>query len=249
MQPGQGQRQASASTFTTSNSDEPIERRKANHSRRSSSPFEVKLSATVSKRVSLDAFGGGLETAEAFGQEEVLEDIESESDHYEESEQDVSDHGLYSSSQYSQAAVDLTEYHATTLSTIEEVSSRDLVNPAMIPGNVVQNTRYNTPPGTPAKEYVSRDSPFLPPRKHHSEPPLRQAQVLIEAHEHHTKTLTDQLQASERVATSLQSETRTLRDALEEESDEKRKAFLDVGLVQRELLQLEELCRDKDLGE
>lgn len=249
MHPGQSQRQASSSTVTTSASDDPVERRKINHARRSSSPFEVKLSATVSKRVSLDAFGGAQEIATNSGQEEVLEDIQSGSDHSEHFSDNSAEISFDqpSSSQYTPAAVDLTDYRGTTLSTIAEVSSRDLVDPATILGDNKQATRYLTPPGSP--NYVSRDSPFLPPRKHLSEPPLHQAHVLIEAHENHAKTLADQLQASERVVTCLQAETRRLRDALEEESDEKRKAFLDVGSVQRELLELEELCREKDLGE
>lgn len=257
IQHGQGQRQASASTITTTNSDDPPERKKANHSRRSSSPFEVKLSATVSKRVSLDAFGGGLDTSEpSSGQEEVLEDIQSESEQADddcegdESERDAfSEYPLYGSSQYDQAAVDLTEYHATTLSTIEEVSSRDQEASILI-GTAVQETRYFTPPGTPnAKPYVARDSPFLPPRKHLSAPPLREARIVIQAHEVHTKKLNNQLQASERVVTELQAETRKLRNALEEEADEKRKAFIDVSSVQRELLDLEGLFRDKENGQ
>jgi hypothetical protein len=51
------------------------------------------------------------------------------------------------------------------------------------------------------------------------------------------------------VVTELQAETRKLRNALEEEADEKRKAFIDVSTVQRELLDLEGLFRDKENGQ
>jgi hypothetical protein len=256
MQPG-GSRHASSSTFSTTTSEEQPERKRPTlHSRRSSSPFEVKLSATVSKRVSLDAFGGSAPAVsnEAAVEEELLEDIasESEEDYGDESEEgDRFQVGIdfgQSTSQYSQTTLNLATFHGTTLSTIDEVSSRniaDITTEHSLPQP--QDTRYFTPPASPRKvtQELSQ-SPFLPPRKHLSAPPLRDA--VVRAQEAHTKALRDQLEASGRVITELQAEARALRDAVEEEADEKRKAFLDVGSVQRELVHLEAQCREKDSG-
>jgi len=227
------------------------------HSRRSSSPFEVKLSATVSKRVSLDAFGRVAPiTMDSAAQEELLEDIASESEGEESEEEDqhedepdtvqvAIDFGQ-ATSQYSQTTLDLATFQGTTLSTIDEVSSRnilDITTDHIIPQP--QGTQYFTPPGSPTKQDLS-DSPFLPPRKHLSAPPLREA--VIKAQEAHVTALKDQLEASGRLVTELQAEARKLSNALEEETDEKRQAFLDVGSVQRELLELEAQCREKDSG-
>lgn len=253
-------RQASSSTFSTSKSDDPPERKRPSlgHSRRSSSPFEVKLSATVSKRVSLDAFGGAAPVLmDSATQEELLEDIIIESEEEEEYEEETRhedepdtfqmaiDFGQ-ASSQYSQTTLDLATFQGTTLSTIDEVSSRNIIN--VTADHVVpqpQGTQYYTPPGSPRNADLS-NSPFVPPRKHLSAPPLREA--VVKAQEAHVKALKDQVEASNRLITELQAEARKLRDEIEEESDEKRQAFLDVGSVQKELIDLEAECREKDTG-
>ena len=188
-------------------------------------------------------------------EEELLEDIasESEEEYGDESEEDdrvqvAIDFGQ-ATSQYSQTTLDLATFHGTTLSTIDEVSSRniaDFTTEHSLPQP--QDTRYFTPPASPRKLHQQlSQSPFLPPRKHLSAPPLRGA--VVNAHETHTKALRDQLEASGRIITELQAEARKLRDAVEEEADEKRKAFLDVGSVQRELVELEAQCLEKDTGE
>jgi hypothetical protein len=255
-------RQASSSTFSTSMSDDQPERKRPTlgHSRRSSSPFEVKLSATVSKRVSLDAFGGAAPILmDSTTQEELLDDIiieDEEEEHEEYVEEDrheeepdrfqvAIDFGQ-ATSQYSSTTLDLATFQGTTLSTIEEVSSRNIIN--VTADHVVpqpQGTQYYTPPGSPRNADLS-SSPFLPPRKHLSAPPLREA--VTRAQEAHVKALKDQVEASNRLITELQAEARKLRDELDEEADEKRQAFLDVGSVQKELIDLEAECRDKDTG-
>jgi hypothetical protein len=255
-------RQASSSTFSTSMSDDQPERKRPTlgHSRRSSSPFEVKLSATVSKRVSLDAFGGAAPVLmDSATQEELLDDIiiedeDEEEEEYEESDQHEEEPDRFqvaidfgqAASQYSQTTLDLATFQGTTLSTIDEVSSRNIVD--LTADHVVpqpQGTQYYTPPGSPRNADPS-NSPFLPPRKHLSAPPLREA--LTKAQESHVKALKDQVEASNRLITELQAEARKLRDELDEEADEKRQAFLDVGSVQKELIELEEECREKDTG-
>jgi len=242
-------------------SDDQPERKRPTlgHSRRSSSPFEVKLSATVSKRVSLDAFGGAAPILmDSATQEELLDDImiedEEDEEDYEESDQNEEETDRFqvaidfgqASSQYSQTTLDLATFQGTTLSTIDEVSSQNIIN--VTADHVVpqlQGTQYYTPPGSPRNADLS-NSPFVPPRKHLSAPPLREA--VTKAQEAHVKALKDQVEASNRLITELQAEARKLRDELDEEADEKRQAFLDVGSVQKELIDLEAECRDKDTG-
>jgi hypothetical protein len=237
-------------------SDDQPERKRPTlgHSRRSSSPFEVKLSATVSKRVSLDAFGGAAPVLmDSAAQEELLEDIiiesEEEEEYEEEDEPDTFQVAIdfgQASSQYSQTTLDLATFQGTTLSTIDEVSSRNIIN--VTADHVVahpQGTQYYTPPGSPRDADLS-NSPFVPPRKHLSAPPLREA--VVKAQEAHVKALKDQVEASNRLITELQAEARKLRDEIDEEADEKRQAFLDVGSVQKELIDLEAECREKDTG-
>ena len=278
MQPSTS-RQTSSSTFSTSKSDDQPERKRPTlgHSRRSSSPFEVKLSATVSKRVSLDAFGGAAPVImDSAAQEDLLEDIvsESEEEYAKEQQHEVDSNNTQAAidfgqaapydsqwttdrdssqqsqhtldQQYSQTTLDLATFQGTTLSTIDEISSRNILDVTADLGAQPQGTRYFTPPGSPRNVDLS-DSPFVPPRKHLSAPPLREA--VIKAQEAHVQALKEQLEASGRLVTELQAEARKLQDALEEEADEKRRAFLDVGCVQRELLELEVQCRDKDNGE
>jgi len=242
-------------------SDDQPERKRPTlgHSRRSSSPFEVKLSATVSKRVSLDAFGGAAPIPmDSAAQEELLDDImiedEEDEEDYEESDHNEEETDRFqvaidfgqASSQYSQTTLDLATFQGTTLSTIDEVSSQNIIN--VTADHIVpqpQGTRYYTPPGSPRNADLS-NSPFVPPRKHLSAPPLREA--VTKAQEAHVKALKDQVEASNRLITELQAEARKLRDELDEEADEKRQAFLDVGSVQKELIDLEAECRDKDTG-
>jgi hypothetical protein len=243
-------------------SDDQPERKRPTlgHSRRSSSPFEVKLSATVSKRVSLDAFGGAAPVLmDSATQEELLDDIiiedeEAEEEEYEEEDHDEEEPDRFqvaidfgqATSQYSQTTLDLATFQGTTLSTIEEISSQNVIN--VTADHVVQQpqgTQYYTPPGSPRNADLS-NSPFLPPRKHLSAPPLREA--VTRAQEAHVKALKDQVEASNRHITELQAEARKLRDELDEEADEKRQAFLDVGSVQKELIDLEAECREKDTG-
>jgi len=240
-------------------SDDQPERKRPTlgHSRRSSSPFEVKLSVTVSKRVSLDAFGGAAPILmDSAAQEELLDDsiIEIEEDAYEEEQSQEEEPETFqmaidfgqASSQYSQTTLDLATFQGTTLSTIDEVSSQNIIN--VTADHVVpqlQGTQYYTPPGSPRNADLST-SPFVPPRKHLSAPPLREA--VTKAQEAHVKALKDQVEASNRLITELQAEARKLRDELDEEADEKRQAFLDVGSVQKELIDLEAECREKDTG-
>lgn len=244
-------------------SDDQPERKRptVGHSRRSSSPFEVKLSATVSKRVSLDAFGGVPSVLmDSTAQEELLDDIIIEDEEAEEEEEYEEEHSHeeepdrfqvaidfgQATSQYSQTTLDLATFQGTTLSTIDEVSSRNVIN--VTADHVVpqpQGTQYYTPPGSPRNADPS-NSPFLPPRKHLSAPPLREA--VTKAQAAHVKALKDQVEASNRLITELQAEARKLRDELDEEADEKRQAFLDVGSVQKELIDLEAECREKDTG-
>jgi len=240
-------------------SDDQPERKRPTlgHSRRSSSPFEVKLSATVSKRVSLDAFGGAAPILmDSATQEDLLEDIvsEDEEEAYEEEDSHEEEADRFqvaidfgqATSQYSQTTLDLATFQGTDLSTIDEVSSRNVIDLAadhLVPQP--QGTRYYTPPGSP-RHAESSESPFVPPRKHLSAPPLRDA--VVKAQEAHVRALKDQLEASGRLVIELQAEARKLRDELDEETDEKRQAFLDVGSVQKELIDLEAECREKDTG-
>lgn len=259
-------RQPSSSTVSSASTGAElaaIERRKLTHSRRSSSPFEVKLTPTVSKRVSLDAFGGSgvPPSGTSSGHEEVLED-ENESlsfevhgslivhdDSYDDSGQDS--HGDSVSLPTTQTTEEaLATFHATTLSTINEVSSGDQQD--LVRENGGLPTRYYTPlDSPPADEPQSplSTSPILLPRQHFSAPPLGQTRHLLQAHETHATALDDELRAAHAVIEGLQSEARRLRDAMEEESEEKRQVLLDLGQVQMELLGVEKTVHSKDTSE
>lgn len=247
-------RQTSSSTFSTSNGgdQEKIERKKATHARRSSSPFEVKLTPTVSKRVSLDAFGGTAAPVDgrSSGYEEVLDDIPSIGEEDSSFDRPDVEQGAGSSEG---GVGPLATFHATTLSTINEVSSGDQIQDHLDTGhpNDILPSRYYTPDASSQRIEVYQDppSPFIPPRQHFSAPPLSTTRSLLEAHENHATALDDELRASMTVISELQAEARRLQDAFEEESDEKRKVLLDIAQVQRELLQAETALRHKETGQ
>ena len=245
-------RQSSSSTFSAPAPDGKVERKKASHSRRSSSPFEVKLTPTVSKRVSLDAFGGTSApaiAAEQEGMKEVLDDI---SDLEEEDNDDEASFGDQIGEDYgdeppmSGSVMDaLATFHGTTLSTINEVSSGD--HSDMPSQSGIQPSRYGTPSGSPGRyEAVASSSPMLPPRQHLSAPPLRPTRDLLRAHQNPSNTLDDELRASMTLISELRAESRRLQDAYEEESEDKRQVLLDIGQVQRELLQTEHALHSRD---
>lgn len=247
-------RQSSSSTFSAPAPVEAkVERKKASHSRRSSSPFEVKLTPTVSKRVSLDAFGGVIAptvAAEREGLEEVLEDISDmeegeEDDDEEESFGDQIGEDFGSVPDMSGTAMDvLATFHGTTLSTINEVSSGDQFDLTSRSG--IQATRYYTPADSPGDREVVSYSPMLPPRQHRSAPPLTPTRNLLRAHEERNATLDDEIRASMTLISELQAESRRLHDAYEEESEDKRQILLDIGQIQRELLQAEHALHSRD---
>lgn len=238
-------RHASSSTFSTTSSaaDGKIERKKVTHSRRSSSPFEVKLTPTVSKRVSLDAFGGTpAPVAEGAGHEEVLDDI---SDMDEESLDDPVQDSVGEMPDWPETSIDVVAtFHGTTLSTINEVSG-DHSDVVGHPGP--EPSRYWTPSGTPAGRENVSTSPMLPSRQHRSTPPFSSPRRnLLQAHEDHTTALDNELRASMTLISELQAESRRLQDALEEESEDKRQVLLDIGQVQRELVQAKHALHSRD---
>lgn len=190
--------------------------------------------------------------AECEGQEEILEDM-SDLEEGDEDEDEGDSFGDQIGEDFGDApdmsgtAMDvLAAFHGTTLSTINEVSSGDQFDMPSQSG--IMPSRYYTPAGSPGQGevHVVSYSPMLPPRQHRSAPPLTPTRNLIRAHEERNATLDDEIRASMMLISELQAESRRLQDAYEEESEDKRQVLLDIGQIQRELLQAEHALHSRD---
>jgi len=213
--------------------------------KRSSSPFEVKLSACVTKRMSLDAFGTPSpphsdENISEATMEELLEEYDSDNSDIISNEDD-NVHGEIE-------AVDVIEgmsaaFQHTSLSTIQESSSTRGNSSSMIglAPTSAEGVPYSSTPATGMMTtgktpYFTADSSFpssldesgLPVitsfpsigRKHASAPPMGVTQRLLEAHVEHTRALRSEVDMSDEV-----------RKVLEKELEEKEKGELYIQLI------------------
>lgn len=207
------------------------------HSRRSSSPFEIKLTPVVSKRISLDAFGTS--PLNLPDQEELLED----------------------------EGVGEMEYHGNnTLSTIDESpssggnsSERSTILPDASGGYSLPRsptpealdafqTHYYTPTSSSPAESHPAFSPFIQSR-YVSAHTSRAIPPPIDMQDELAVALQNQLVVSGNVIAELQAEARKLRDAVEEEVEEKRKALVNLTTSQREAMELEKQVSSEQAGE
>ncbi|EIW69010.1 hypothetical protein TREMEDRAFT_62726 [Tremella mesenterica DSM 1558] len=201
--------------------------------KRASSPFEVKLTPMVTKRMSLDAFGASSPEISDFvgGQAEELVDEPTD---------------------------DLTPamdggaevlFHTTTLSTIDESplsaqsAQQEGTEWSSETDSPSEQTRSHTPSSRPVLGAHGLPLPHRRPyveRKHSSAPPMGISQALLEAHADYTKALQREIKAGEDVVEELQAESRQLRDALEEESEEKRTLMIELNEKTRLLSKAQE---------
>ncbi|WWC96945.1 hypothetical protein V866_003820 [Kwoniella sp. B9012] len=238
------------------------EREFSRAAKRSSSPFEVKLSANVTKRMSLDAFGA-TPIASCFGEdangnlEEVLEGEGEEEAHDQQdqsyrNEYQLQDEGLegYEAHELSNITESpFSEDHCTTY----QIS---IVDHTPIDQHTITdaNTRSLTPlsPSLSAQELPLPPSPAWPlpllRRKYLSAPPLSVTNTLLEAHADHTKALKDQLKAGEFMMDVLKSENEELKLVIESIGQEKEQQIVDMNSRNAELEVWKENCESKDLA-
>ncbi|WVQ93442.1 hypothetical protein IAU59_000516 [Kwoniella sp. CBS 9459] len=220
--------------------------------KRSSSPFEVKLAPSVTKRMSLDAFGTPTPPRsdddhgpdrDAF--EEVLENVwEDQMSHTAtgvevELGDDLSfdeEHEEIAGSEGEQLDDGGLEAHRSHhLSTIDETPSSQELSAADIPIYITPDVEAKpTPPGT---RYFTPMPPLLDdrglptPRSYSpspltrrflSAPPLSITPSLLQARSDHTQALKDQLKASEVVIDVLRGEIDELRNRVEIKKEARR---------------------------
>ncbi|WVQ64926.1 uncharacterized protein L199_003096 [Kwoniella botswanensis] len=230
--------------------------------KRSSSPFEVKLSANVSKRMSLDAFGATPITT-CFG-----EDAEGNLEEVLEGEGEAGAHDLQDQSyrnEYPLQDEGLEGYEAHELSNITESPfSEDHSTTYQIsivdhtPINQHTTTDTSTKFFTPLSPSLWAQGLPLPPsyasplpllrRKHLSAPPLSVTNTLLEAHADHTKALKDQLKAREFMMDVLKSENEELKTVMENIRQEKEQQIVNMKSRNSQLEVWKENCESKDLA-
>ena len=178
---------------------------------RSESPFEVKLSAMVTKRMSLDAFGApnpplandadsSISVFSMAEMEEILEDEEG-------SEEAESDHGSDDDADNDEMGglgVDNEEYSYTTQSSVQEGSTRtsDSLNTKMTPNPESLGKAHNR---TQYPHVVDRSprTHSLIRRQHTSCPPWPPSQALLAADGDQFKLLKAELDCSMKVIADL----------------------------------------------
>ncbi|WVW80172.1 hypothetical protein I302_102149 [Kwoniella bestiolae CBS 10118] len=238
----------------------PIKSRESEFSRaakRSSSPFEVKLSANVTKRMSLDAFGT-TPIAMSFGElEEGLEEVlEGDGEDQNQSEPQGDD------CQYELNDNGLEGYEAHELSNITESPfSEDHSTTYQIsivdhtPSNQYTIADTNTKFFTPLSPSLSAQGSPLPPspspsplirRKYLSAPPLSVTNTLLEAHADHTKALKEQLRAGEFMMDVLRSENEELKVLLKQKGEQGERWEVDVKSKVAEMEVWKESCATKE---
>jgi hypothetical protein len=212
-------------------------------SRRSSSPFEVKLSPLVAKRISLDAFGTPSPEDSNQGdhravEELVDEEIRAMEDCYEDS-------------------YPLSGFRGTQLSTIKESPSshgssnknpaeRFTETPAQL-GCIGDRTRFFTPSSSPSKIPQGPDlplpgsvvSPWRRVGRHMSAPPLDSTQSLLDARVEHTRALQAQVRAGQTMIDVLRAEIESLREAVGRDNDDKD---------DQDIVDLRKECETKEEG-
>lgn len=215
---------------------------------RSESPFEVKLSPMVTKRMSLDAFGTSTPP--------LLSHVAAPSSDIEELAEE--DEGASSEAELNIETGDEVHEtpikHHTTLSTIQEASSScQDTSSSREYGQTSASlgvTQYYTPASSALDSRgIPRafDSPFLPPnyRQHLSCPPLLISGALLSAQSEHTKALSHELKCAKDVIASLEEELAEMRVRAEkaEQVDEEEKQWL------HKAKELEGLLAERDDGE
>jgi len=195
---------------------------------RSESPFEIKLSPLVTKRMSLDAFGAASPSppVDAVAPPTDIEELVEEDDDTE--------------------AVDVSRLGAghieSDLSSLPESSSgQDLSE---------KPTQYFTPFSagevTEGLSLLTPASPFLPPdrRRHVSCPPFPGTQSLLQAHGDHTKALSYELGCARRLIKETEQELHDAKKRLEEaeKGEDREQAYL------FRMTELEELLAERDQG-
>ena len=182
---------------------------------RSESPFEVKLSALVTKRMSLDAFGAptpplandadsSISVFSMAEMEEILEDEEgsdeAESDHDSDDGDDNNEMGIL--------GVDNEEHGCNSRSSFQEGSTQTFSESLYI--RTTPNPESSVEGHNPNQHPLVGDQPMTLPwvpspnyRQHSSCPPLSSSQVFLAADAHHFKLLRAELDHSVKVIADL----------------------------------------------
>ncbi|WWC87912.1 uncharacterized protein L201_002812 [Kwoniella dendrophila CBS 6074] len=226
----------------------------AKAAKRSSSPFEVKLSANVTKRMSLDAFGAStlskpeyveeksqeiLETpySDEVGKEESLEG--SFEDKHDPDEYQLRDDGLegYEAHELSKItespwSKDHSTNHEYFLDQTpdHQHTTIDTTTKFFTPISPILNAQGSRLMTTPERSPLIR-------RKYMSAPPTTKTTSLSEAQADHSEALQDQLRAEEFMMDILKSEIDDLREALRTETREKEEHLIEL---QKSMMQLDE---------
>ncbi|OCF31681.1 hypothetical protein I316_06686 [Kwoniella heveanensis BCC8398] len=240
--------------------------------KRSSSPFEVKLAPSVTKRMSLDAFGTPTpprsDDDHGDALEEVLENVwedemtHIDSAHHNDLEDNLSfDEGDQVSDTEGQILEHggLDAHQSHHLSTITESPSSQEISAGDIP--IYITPELQTRSMQPATEYFTSNSPALNDqglptpasyspspltRKYLSAPPLGITPSLLQAHSDHTQALKDQLRASEVVIDVLRGEIDELRSCMETEKEARQSLAVRTDEAEDRIEELSRQCEGKE---
>ena len=212
----------------------------ANSEDRSESPFEVKLSPLVTKRMSLHAFGTA---AASFSSEHVVPWTDTEElidDHRDEQPGDVTE---------DVAAVE--EREVPDLSTVQESLSVQQTSGTSSCGPCTsENTRYYTPfsapHNSPKPPLPSREPCAIPTtrRQYSSCPPLPVTRSLLRAQGDHTQALSHELNCAKALIKQMEKD---LRDAKKRLERAERSNDMEQALLIR-MQELEDLLAERDQG-
>lgn len=212
----------------------------ANSEDRSESPFEVKLSPLVTKRMSLHAFGTA---AASFSSEHVVPWTDTEElidDHRDEQPGDVTE---------DVAAVE--EREVPDLSTVQEsLSVQQTSGTSSCGPSTSENTRYYTPfsapHNSPMPPLPSREPCAIPTtrRQYSSCPPLPVTRSLLRAQGDHTQALSHELNCAKALIKQMEKD---LRDAKKRLERAERSNDMEQALLIR-MQELEDLLAERDQG-
>ncbi len=205
--------------------------------RRSSSPFEVKLTPMVAKRMSLDAFGSltpPYSEEDHPTVEQLTDEHEVEPPHplanflgtsLSTIRESPSSRGHQSSCAEFTSSMPVNT-NATSVLLMSEGESQPRWRPKT-PRTDQTQSRYYTPTSSPARKAADGlplpiESPFVPPR-HQSAPPLAGTMALIDAQSDHSRNLQAEVQQYRAVIEAMQADLRRAHDTLEEEGWDKGK--------------------------
>lgn len=215
--------------------------------KRASLPFEVKLSPSVTKRMSLDAFGAQISDRPSIGddQRSMEELVEDEIAHDEEAARDAE------AARQMTVAQSLEGFQATPLTTIDESPdmSSSIGSGIETPASFAcfDRTRYFTPvtpsqlPEFPLPPLYS--TPPHQPRRHLSAPPLGITQTLLNVQSGHNAALQEKVREGEGIIELLKDEMEALREELQLQ---RRK---EVQETEEELAELTRSLQAKDKGQ